>query len=276
MKTNNIIYLRHSLEQTPTQRLEEMLREELGKEAVNDDAVRMILSVLEEREEGAHIEHTEKIDAAWNNYIEHSDIPASRPARKGSRILKAASLVAIVVVLFASFSQQVEAKGFFERLVRWTDSIFELFSPSDTTDVRAEYVFETDNPGLKQVYDAVVELGVTDPVVPMWLPEGYELSECKIIETPAKNGVFSIFASGNSDIVFTIDIYSTNATYEYYKDETQIERLEVAGTVHNIMRNNDEWIAVWTIENIECSIFIDCQGDTLYKILRSIYKMEDE
>ena len=42
-----------------------------------------------------------------------------------------------------------------------------------------EYVFETDHPGLQQIYDAVVEMGVTEPVVPMWVPEGYDLVEYK-------------------------------------------------------------------------------------------------
>ena len=44
---------------------------------------------------------------------------------------------------------------------------------------------------------------------------------------------------------------------------------------YNITRNNDWWVAVWTKDNIECSIALDCQEETLRRILDSIYTMED-
>ena len=40
------------------------------------------------------------------------------------------------------------------------------------------------------------------------------------------------------------------------------------------MENNERINAVWTISNTECSIVTDCQED-VYKILKSIYTMED-
>jgi len=31
---------------------------------------------------------------------------------------------------------------------------------------------------------------------------------------------------------------------------------------------------VWVRDNLECSLTVDCQEDTLFEMLRSIYKME--
>ena len=42
-----------------------------------------------------------------------------------------------------------------------------------------------------------------------------------------------------------------------------------------ITQNNDSWVAVWTKENIECFLTLDCQEDTLRRILGSIYVTED-
>ena len=71
-------------------------------------------------------------------------------------------------------------------------------------------------------------------------------------------------------------IYNDNITSEYYKDGEIILETESGGITHTILRNTDTLTAAWTIDNIECSIFIDCQEDTLIQILESIYTMEDK
>ena len=274
MSENRIMYLQSMLEQMETYQLDEMLRAELQKEQPDAHAVQMILAVLEEREKDYPVEVDNGIEQAWEEYIGKTTEVPKRSKRK--LLLKAASFAVILAILLLSMPQQVEAESIWERLVRWTDSVFELFSPGDRSADSVEYVFQTDNPGLQQVYDAVEEMGVADPVVPMWLPAGYELVECKKTETPVNTYIFAIFSDGNRAVGFMIDIYSENLSRKYYKDESEIQTYEKNGVIHNIIRNNDMWFAVWSNKNIECSITIDCQEDSLYKILRSIYMMEDK
>ena len=276
MKENN--NLRESLEQMPTQRLDEMLRAELKREPVSREFVRLILSILEERESDYPMESGAEVEAAWEKYQAHMDsrddaIP--KPTRKSSRLLKAASIVAVICVLFAAIPQKAEAETFFEMLARWTDCIFEFFSSGTGESVQLQYAFETDNPGLQEVYDILTELGVTDPVVPMWIPEGYELAECETYNTPTKTGVTARFSTDDRELVFAIDIFDSEVSHEYYKDETPVEKHEKNGIVHNIMRNTDRWVVIWTKDNLECSLAIDCQEDILHKIIESIYVMED-
>ena len=42
-----------------------------------------------------------------------------------------------------------------------------------------------------------------------------------------------------------------------------------------IMRNIDNWVVVCTKDKTEFTITVDCQEDTLRRILESIYVMED-
>ena len=139
-----------------------------------------------------------------------------------------------------------------------------------------EYEFETDNAGLKQVYDAVAKLGVSAPVVPMWLPEGSELVELTVVETPMQKRVYARFAGGEGDITINVGIVDTVKTRDYYRENQSSNEYEMYGIIHNIMRNKDVWTVVWTQDNIECSLAIDCQEDTLYQILDSIYVMEEK
>lgn len=271
MSDNRIMYLQGMLEHLETSQLDEMLRAELQKEQPDAHAVQMILAVLEEREKDYPVEIDPGIEQAWQEYIGKTTEAPKRSKRK--LLLKAASFAVILAILFLSMPQQVEAESIWERIIRWTDSVFELFSPDDRSAEPAEYVFQTDNPGLQQVYDAVVELGVTDPVVPMWLPEGYELVECSQKETPNKSYVYARFNSRAGDATFVMNVFFQNTSKEYYKDEIGVTIKEIMGITHNIMKNKDTWVVVWTIKNIECSLSIDCQEDVMYTILQSIYTM---
>ena len=47
------------------------------------------------------------------------------------------------------------------------------------------------------------------------------------------------------------------------------------GVIHNLFRNEELWTVVWTRDNVECSVFIDCQEDALRRVLESIYVMEE-
>ena len=58
----------------------------------------------------------------------------------------------------------------------------------------------------------------------------------------------------------------------YLKDTTPVDTLEVSGTMHYIMRNNQEITAAWTANGLECSLSACGSYVDLKKILMSIYK----
>lgn len=276
MKNYDVTDLRGVIEQLPTNQLDRMLQRELEKTPVDEAAVQIIMGVLKERDQDIPVEINEHIQAAWTKY------QAQTPFKERPRIalhswpVRVVAAVAVIVLLAFAMPQNAEAEGFWERLARWTDSIFEFLSPGDTRYIAEEYIFETDNPGLQQVYDTVTALGITHPVVPMWLPEGYELIECEVIETTAKTFVYSRFKDGMNTVSLDIAVRSAESPRQYSKDESNVKSQEIAGIVHNILHNNEWWTAVWAKDEVECAIYVDCQEETLYKILESIYMMEDD
>lgn len=275
MNDNRKAALRQALERENTRTLDEKLREELESEAPDGDKVRLILRILKERDGEPYREYAPETEAAWETYLERTSGGRRKGSRMGGWLLRAAAAAAVICVILLAVPQRVAAESFFERLMRWTDSIFELFSPGEEKN-DPEYEFRTDNPGLQRVYDAVTELDITVPVVPMWIPDGYELVDCKVDETRAKVSVTSVFSGESKDLLIQIVSYSEMKSNEYYKDEAKIETIEIGGMAHNIMRNEDAWAVVWIKDNIECFIRIDCREDVLHRILTSIYTMEDE
>ena len=273
MRENKMASLREMLLQRPTEELEEMLDKELHSETVEEDAVRIILRILRERDKDVTPEISPKMETAWKQYREDTArrrAEASRAKRFRGRLIRAASVAVVAVALISVVPSQAGAQSFWERMIRWTDEFMELFGPNDNEDRIVEYEFNTDNPGLQKLYDTVMEQGVTDPVVPMWLPEGYVLDELKVQAFPEKVVIYSKFSQGTEIFTYQMHIYESVYSHKFQKDDTKTNALELDGTKYYILRNNDLWSVVWVKENIECSIFAACQEETLHQILASI------
>lgn len=274
MPNSSMAERRRELEGLSTQLLDQMLREELQNVDGDPDIVNLILDILKEREKDmpTPIGSTEKI--AWEKYKEKMK-GKSEPKNKKIWMLRAASIVLVVSVLFLSISSEATAEPFWERIAKWTDSVFAFFSPDEPTQDVEEYQFRTEHPGLQEVYDAVTELGITEPLVPMWIPEGYTLLSCRTVNSLKKTTLTSFFQNGEKVINFNVDIYSEDVPNEYQKDGTEETEFEHNGTRYHIIKNNKMWVIVWTMRNIECSISVDCQEDEVYKMIRSIYESEE-
>lgn len=265
------LILPRELEVRSTEELRTMLHAETDKDVPDDDLVLSILHILEDREPDVPDSGSAREEAAWKLFQKRVRARRKRKPLYYSNLLRIASVVLAVCLLFTLVPQQAEADNWWQRLTKWTSDFFGFFREEDDTFRIEDYVFETDNPGLQQVYDAVAELGVTIPAVPMWLPEGYELAELTTEETRIKQYVHARFLFGDKECVLQINVLNGEAAKDYFKNDVDVMRHEIGGTVYNLVNNEDDWIVSWTKDNIECSIFIDCSEDVLYKIIESIY-----
>lgn len=273
MRNGNMIGHCGELEQLSTEELDRMLHAELHKEDADPEEVRSILAVLKAREE-APIEPDAAAQQAWEKYRMRTKVRSAGLFKRGGWLLRVAVAGIVLSVLLVGFSTQVEADVFWNRIARWTDSVIEFFTPG-SGGRQDEYVFQTEHPGLQQVYDTVSGLGITQPVVPMWIPEGYELAGCKEMATKNKTTVVALFRNGEDLINYNIILYTEDAPNQYQKGEAAVKVFELEEISHYVVKNNALWVAVWTKDNIECSISINCQEEELYKILRSIYDKEE-
>ena len=275
MKRERQQVLQAEFEQLSTEKLDEMLQAELQEEASDPDVVTAILAVLQEREKDMPLTLTEGEAAAWKKYLSRRESLSAKPAKRFAWALRAACIVVILGVCLVAVPSRADANGFWNRIVRWTDSVIELFSPGETGGMKQEYEFRTDHPGLQQVYDAVTRLGVKRPVVPMWLPEGYELVQRKEIGTRKKQSLMATFQNDEGILNYSMAVYLEDTVNRYQKDETEVRTIEIENVKFHITRNHDMWVAIWTIENIECFISVDCREEELYQILHSIYDKEE-
>lgn len=245
-----------ALEELSTGQLDAMLQEELRRETPNEEVVLPILQVLRSREEGSLCGQTAR---------------SAAPKRKW--IVRMAAAVAVVLLLFMAVPDTVGAESIFDVLFRWTGNVFQfLIHGENTDDPSVEYEFRTDNPGLQQLYDKVVEMGITEPVVPMWLPEGYELTELKVTATYDTNRVIATFEKGNSIIAITYLKSVNSLKTEFEKNDAEVEVYEIAGTSHFLMSNAHNMSAIWMQKNVEVLICADVEKSMVMRIIESIYR----
>lgn len=257
------------LEQLPTEQLAQMLRKETDKEEPDDDLVLQMLHTLEKRKEVDFPALGERGQAAW----EHYQAKRARGHIHLGWAMRAASLAVAACLLFALIPQQATAGSFWKILNRWTAEFFEFVNIGASPAEPEPYVFHSDNPGLQEVYAAVTEdLGITDPVVPQWLPEGYELKDLEEINTHSNKGIIVWFAIGENEAVLSYKEMEIDLSPQYEKSVEEPQELEVNGIIHNYMQNNHRWTVCWTRQNIKCAIGINCQEEELTKIIQSIYE----
>ena len=270
---DNELILRRELEAVPSEQLRVILHAETGKDVPDDDLVLTILHILEDRDPDEIEPASAREEAAWKLFRKRVKARKRRPRLVWRSLSSAAVLLLVVGLLMVTIPSQAEADSWWDRIARWTDDFFGFFRDEEEETFNLEdYEFRTDNPGLQQVYDAVVEMGVMEPVVPMWLPEGYELLDIVTDTTQEFKAIVAMLADSKKTIIYQMAVLSTDVSGQYMKDQTPVMIVEKYNTAYNIMKNNNIWVIAWTRNNIECSLFVDCQEDVLHEILDSIYK----
>ena len=257
--------------QMPTEELDKILQAELEKEHPNEEVVLPILHELEEREKDIPVEKTPEVLAILDKISKH-ETSSKQSIHKRRWLAGIAAAAAVVCIVVITMVPTVRAESLFDILFRWTSSIFEFIDP-DNRYPSADGDFVTDNPGLQQLYDKVTELGVTEKVVPMWLPEGFVLTELQEIPMAGGIKVHGEFKNGDNNISITYRI-SADISVKFEKEEAGIEVFEAGQANHFIMDNDEYFSVTWSVDGVECLINANIAKEDLYTIIKSIYRSE--
>ena len=263
-------------EQMPTEDLDNILQEELRKEHPDQEVVLPILRVLEEREKDFPAADAAEVSKLAEKLSKYKTAPEQRPHRR-NWIAGIAAIAAVACIVVMALPRTVGAESVFDVLVRWTKGIFEFVDPDrDDTKPQINDEFATDNPGLQQLYDKITELGVTENVVPMWLPEDYSLINLK--ESPLRpNGtkVTAIYKTDNSAITITYRV-STDVDTQFEKEDGNVEIFDFADVDHLILVNDEYLSVMWRTSGAECMLNTNLPKDVIHDIIRSVYRRKAE
>ena len=270
----NELDLRREFEPLPSDRLRALLDAETEKAVPDDDIVLAILHILEDREPEELLPASPKEEAAWKLYRKRVRARKWKQPRRWTGLANAAALLLVMGLLFTVVPQEAGAESLWDVLVRWTHNAVEFFNPIEIKD-KSPFVFETDNPAMQQIYDEAVKMGIEQPLIPTWFPEEYVLDGIATVNISKEKCLAARFIGESEEAVLQIKVFEKDILHGYFGEKEWHQQFEREGAEYKTMHNNDRWTAVWIIDNkIEYSVAMDCQEETLLRILDSIYVTE--
>ena len=288
------------LDQLSTKELQEILRADVDSPGRGDDeAIFYILEVMEKREQEHPSGSFPDLDACWQEFqtIYHTPegegqslypaedpdeapagaAPAGKPRRRVlRRWVLAAALLALLIASLA-----IPVAGYdnlLEMIGHWTSEQF-TFMTADREDesgliTDSEDSAETDvGAELRQVLQ---EYGITENVVPTWMPDGFELIDDVYVQEYSEFGRYEFFSSYSDDEdVCTINItWNENATQGslYEKNPNKPETIIIDGIEHYFVQNTESIMVAWLVGNLECTINSTMSESDLIRVITSIYE----
>ena len=193
----------------------------------------------------------------------------SRPAPKKRRgIARYIVIAAAAALLMGMMIIQVSGVDWMGSFAHWTSEVFG-FSTRDYE------VITQWNPEYDGLREAVEKLGITEEVVPKYLPEGYRETELRI--DPAEQSITAMYTHEDSSIIISINIVFSAEGVAVEKNYSDPE-VYIAGNIeHYTMTNMDTncITAVWKNKKYECAIYGVPTKDDLIKMIDSIYTEEE-
>ena len=270
------------------EQLRDILRSELLSEKTDVPLIKRVNAVLRSKS-GQKMDCD--VHSAWQDLMEEystseplyddcpepNDQPAPEPRAKASgkrprfRIAVAAAILAVLIV---NGTLTAHAFGFdlWGVIVNWTNETFRFTSreqpiQSGTDDSQSD----TTN-AFSDIRSALKEHGITEKVLPTYLPNGFTRSYAKIDETTENTTFVYMYSSGDRNLILRYTAFSTPLGSSFQKDEGDPEIYEAGGVEHYIMTNVEKYLATWTVNNLECSISGLDSKEELIKMIDSIYK----
>ncbi len=121
----------------------------------------------------------------------------------------------------------------------------------------------------KPIAAALEELGITEPVYPSYLPEGYVLTEVLINEDPLL--LSELYTRGDRFISITVTPVTAAERAKYPQEDSRSEEYRVGDIAHYLFSNSGSITAVWYTENYFVSISGNINIRPMKRIIDSVY-----
>ena len=241
----------------PTEELEAILGADflLDGDGADPELAEYILEVITERDALSIRENVGTAQEGWERFSEgYLRDPEERERKHGhggSRLARrAAGLAAVFAGLLVLGSAGAYAAGIdvLQAIAGWTQETFTFVRPGEpeTEDVPQQ---------LAGLAEELERQGVTEKVIPGYLPEGYELVSEEYYQGDATFSSYVVLMKENRKLTFSYIQYLTEVEYgRYQKDIISPEIIKYNNVQYFIFSNFDECVIAWTNGKVECLI----------------------
>ena len=258
----------------------------MTEETYDGDVISRYLDALERKEPMPPVPD---VDASYAAFLQK--MQAFTPERqtrsrwkRSGRVLLAA-ILAVIAIFGSLFTAQALGADVFGKLAQWTDEFFNFgavqagkdpllrYSQDGAVDEIAHSVDTLGEDGYDtaiytSLQDALDAYGISDvPLVPGWIPEGFELNTVLVYYDGAEQLLFyADYGDPQRPFSIMITLWGTsNHSYTYFKDDESVSTYEAGGITHYLMSNNDTNRGAWMNYWRRTSLSLDSSGLPLLK-----------
>lgn len=186
----------------------------------------------------------------------------------------------VLLLLSISVTTAAEGQNFWRYLVRWTDEDVHLAPEQILHTDRDDIHVPEEGKDYADIREALADCGLARPVVPRWIPAGFEQIElAAITDFPGELLYQAAYRRGEETMVFFCghpparEDGLQDSTGTFQKDEGDPEPYEAGGVTHMLFTNAGRASAVWANGPAECALSGDITMDELKRMIDSIYEI---
>lgn len=267
-----------------TEELAEILRldtESLEGEATDGEVLFYVMEVLSKRYENSN--HSGKTaQQAWEsfekNYLPSVEEPSIHIAQTeraakttGPWLRRMIAAVAVIVVL-VGLPLTASAFGWediWNAVANWARETFSFVTEesSQNTEPATENIQQ-----YTSLQDLLIKTNRKADLVPTWIPDGYELVDIRLEETPVQKTYMARYDNADARLRISVKSFVAADPEKVEIDEELIEIYEYSDIEYYIVANMDQMKAVWIKDSYECYISGDLTVEEIKQMIDSIGK----
>lgn len=261
---NNVLFeiLMESLAEPDGQRFIELndLLKKNSRYKVPQDADKRCLKVIE----GAFAEQGEDDFSTAENILFEI-----KPKRKIFIATRAAAVIAAVISL-ATIASYAAGYDIWASIATWTEEtfVFRNNAPVESP------LLTSPSSELHSLEQALEEYGITEKLVPSYIPEGYEISDFLVNDINSCIALYEYLENEDGNVIkVSIVIYNNIVSRPHYSKDIGNPEKYISGDItHYIMSNTGEYLATWENGLYEGNISGLKEETELKKMIDSIYE----
>ena len=256
--------------------LEELLRLDAGApegDELDAETLLYIMGLLADRRKNSKITGKtaqESFESFKRNYLNEDEHIVSTPAKKkvtpSMRWLRRLTAVAAVLAVILLGSVTIKASGItlWEAVVTWAQETFH-FGSGDQGEPAGDRKLQHSS-----LYEAIAVMEGKTNLVPTWIPDGYELTEIKVIENPMRRKYVALYLNEKQPLKIFVQLHMNSYPEQIERSDGYMTTIEHNGCSYYIFADNSQTRVVWIRDSYECYISGELTIEQLTQMINSI------
>ena len=261
-----------------TEELEEILRLDAENTEDQESDTETLLYVMEvltkRRMNNGHTGNTaqEAYESFKQHYMPETDHEnststtehtAKRIAFRWVRVLAATAAI-FVIVIFGSVTAIAFGFDIWEAVIQWTKETFHFGELGGSS--------SNSNMPYLSLQDALAQGEITTSLAPTWFPDGYQLADIAVEQSPVKTVYRAKYIKGEQVLRITVHEYLNEDPTYIEQNDGLVEEYVVSGITYYLFADINVVKAVWINGSYECDIMGNVTIEELKMMIDSIEK----